>query len=358
MLQKLDQYNNTVKSQDEEIRTLQEEKLRLRDLVDDRCGSYIEFHRQSQKQLAGSPSAAQQGTDPANTKNIYDANSKRLEGLENQINTMSRHLAQQQSATSNLSTAHVSNTAVMSNLYQEQKTVSDRLTARHDELVNTLQETIAELRLEASSSKQNIAQLHQRLKVQHNEIRNLESLSLTSVSISWPLYSVAIAERKLQDPACILKIRIRTLMDVVMKLLYEVLTKKKADRNLFAVKAWWINTLDPVMDPENPLDEVTVDQYRFQTCLNLISAAGLASKAPYKKLIESGTLRFITQSHIELRKQANRRAHELLDMEEYRRVLQRARKATNKICSDSVFDSIGGLVDFVDEVQSSSKMWR
>ena len=111
-------------------------------------------------------------------------NSKRLEGLENQVNVMTRHMEQQQSATNSLSTAHVSNTAVMSNIMQEQKTTTDRLTARHNALVHTLEETITKLRSEISGNRQNIAHLHRKLKDQHNEIRNLESLSLSSVSVS------------------------------------------------------------------------------------------------------------------------------------------------------------------------------
>ena len=75
MLQKLDNYNKQVISQDAEIKVLQEEKMRLRDLADEKCGAFIEFHRQNQKLVAGAPSATQQHADPANTDSEFGKHS-------------------------------------------------------------------------------------------------------------------------------------------------------------------------------------------------------------------------------------------------------------------------------------------
>lgn len=100
------------------------------------------------------------------------------------------------------------------------------------------------------------------------------------------------------------------------------------------------------------MDEATLNQLRFKSCVALLSSKGLASKPEYKNLIDSGSLAFLTQINIKIRQQANQHAHSILpDISQFRQALTKAKEISSHLCSPSDFTSVNGLVDFVEAIQ-------
>lgn len=100
------------------------------------------------------------------------------------------------------------------------------------------------------------------------------------------------------------------------------------------------------------MDQKGLDEYRFNQAVGALFSAGLASKPVYQQLINSGTLRFFTQSYILLRDQANVHAHELMDVKEFRKALEEVKSQYENLCSADDFSHIHGLVNFVEAMQS------
>ncbi len=98
------------------------------------------------------------------------------------------------------------------------------------------------------------------------------------------------------------------------------------------------------------MDKDTLNNYRFENCLAFIKAKD--SKAEYQNLINSGTLRYLCQTTIELRQLANHHAHEIdMDMRDFREVLHAAISATPANLSPLM---INGIVEFLIAVTLNS----
>lgn len=145
-------------------------------------------------------------------------------------------------------------------------------------------------------------------------------------------------------------------MGRVIAILYEVLTGKPADARLFLVKSWWTKSLNPPANSKKPpMDRAALDEYRPNQAIALLYSAGLASKPAYQQLINSGTLRFLTQSCILLRNQANAHAHEIMDVKEFRAALDEVKSQFANLCSDEDLPCIHGLANFVEATQVAEK---
>lgn len=152
-----------------------------------------------------------------------------------------------------------------------------------------------------------------------------------------------------------LKIRFRRLIDEAIKFLYEALTGLKADDRHYAVKEWWYTTFDSCGQGKN-LNEAAINDLRHKECLKLLRSKGFSKLPIYQNLIRTGTLKYLTQTSIELRRKANWHAHELVDMSEFRESIKKAKDdmVIDDICSPDDLPSIMGMIDFVESLQTTS----
>ena len=139
----------------------------------------------------------------------------------------------------------------------------------------------------------------------------------------------------------------------------------EADDRARNVKSWWANVLNPGSSDKKdgsdtqpkgkPMNKDKLNDYRYQTCLAFIEAKNLASEPKYQNLIDSGTLRYLCQTTIELRQQANHHAHEIdINISDFREVLHTTKATRSDLCTASEFVSINGIVDFLIDVQAKN----
>lgn len=135
------------------------------------------------------------------------------------------------------------------------------------------------------------------------------------------------------------------------------------DKHLHNVKNWVATSLNPITYKKPPVpdirtreqqaaDRAILDDQRFKVCLGLLSSKDTLLPE-YQELIQSGTLRFLTQSCIDLRNQANINAHELVNISDLRWSLNKAKvdNIVKNICSDSDLSGIEGAMKFVEFYQ-------
>lgn len=297
-----------------------------------------------------------------------------ITSLSNKVNTMEDDIAKQKVITKSLTESHESHVSSLNDLIadlrteveslKEQQTLSDKEIEDHLATISSLERTVAQLRLEmrtktstnsknAKENKDMIDQLTEEIAMLRDELRNVEEWTLTSVDIFCSLSQVAIAKVKLQNPACILKIRIRTLMDVVIAILYEAVNGTPPDAKHIQAKKWWARLLDPISSREEQKNKTPaeIDDLRFDLCHQLLVSHGLDLQSPYEELIDSGTLRYITQTDVGLRSQANSAAHSELDIPELKRTLSRAKMAAEQVCTEEEYRNIDSMISFVEVMQ-------
>ena len=168
----------------------------------------------------------------------------------------------------------------------------------------------------------------------------------------------------------ILRIQIRAVLDAVIALLYTVVTGRKPDDRGNDAKRWWAKSLNPSgylaqnpgvynLDPNQPLhlqDEAVVNVMRYDACLAMLQGKGLMKRPEYLKLFKSGTLKFLSQSTIDLREQANVDAHEIKagGMPAFKKVLLEASSIRDDLCSEKDFPCIINLIEFVEAVSKQN----
>ncbi len=96
------------------------------------------------------------------------------------------------------------------------------------------------------------------------------------------------------------------------------------------------------------MDQAEIDKHRFKAFRRLLSLKGLMSDQRYIALVDSGTLEFLCQTNIDIRKQANDHAHQV-NVDGLRSVLLQATTTAGytNICSEGDMTSINGAIDFL-----------
>lgn len=234
--------------------------------------------------------------------------------------------------------------------------------ARLDETITRLETKIHGLEAKAHGLGEMNEELTAELNAIYNELKTLEKWTMNSVCISTFGSDSKFTESTPQDPVSFLKIRFRRLIDEAIKFLFEALTGRTADDRHRNVKNWWLSALNPSnsqnFNPETQYTSQQIDAIRFQMCLTLLSNSDkdFKSNATYKNLVNTGTLRYLTQTSIPLRNQGNFHAHELLDASGFRKSLAKAKSDNiiESICTANDYSSLEGLINFVEANQIAS----
>ncbi|KJA14591.1 hypothetical protein HYPSUDRAFT_59300 [Hypholoma sublateritium FD-334 SS-4] len=213
--------------------------------------------------------------------------------------------------------------------------------ARLSETISRLENELHALGAEVDGLNGVSEELTAELNVIYQELKTLETWTMNS------------------DPVAFLKIRFRRLIDEAIRFLFEALTGKKADDRHRNVKSWWSSVLNPSnsrhFNPQAQYSPQQLDDIRFQMCLTLLSDSerNFKANATYKNLVNSGTLKYLTQSSIPLRNEGNFHAHELLDASGFRKSLAKAKSDNiiESICTESDYSSLEGLINFVEASQ-------
>ncbi|KJA12660.1 hypothetical protein HYPSUDRAFT_210262 [Hypholoma sublateritium FD-334 SS-4] len=211
--------------------------------------------------------------------------------------------------------------------------------AKHEQAENEYKATISNLTL--------------RLESIEEDMRNVEAYWLS------------------EDPICMLRIKLRAVIDRAYEVLYSDVTELEPDKLLHNVKQWITIQLNPPAykkatcpdirtADEQKADRDYLDNYRYNACLALLSAKKLDILPQYQALISSNSLKFLTQSSIDLRNQANLNAHTLAEMSELRQFLDRAKtdNVIDSICSPSDLSGIEGTMAFVEFFQTKPKVGK
>ncbi|KJA13034.1 hypothetical protein HYPSUDRAFT_60108 [Hypholoma sublateritium FD-334 SS-4] len=148
------------------------------------------------------------------------------------------------------------------------------------------------------------------------------------------------------DPVFILCIHIRSLLDKIRAALFEDVTGIPAEECNRNVNAWWSHALDPSAKKKVYMDEAAIDEHRFKTLHHLLVKKGLMSDPRYIALVNTGTLRYLSQTNIDIRKQANRHAHEV-NVAGLHSVLLRATTTQSNVCSEGDMICINSAIDFL-----------
>ncbi|KAF9472395.1 hypothetical protein BDN70DRAFT_938223 [Pholiota conissans] len=237
------------------------------------------------------------------------------------------------------------------------KNLQEELKLRNIAAKKEIEDLVAQFKKDAETASaetalehiKQIAELTSQLEQLNADVKNLERWAITG------------------DVFALIRIRFRRLMDEVIRLLYEALTGEVADDKLMVVKSWWASKLNPRINQRKAKatgsksaagqptkQQPPSDDERYQTCLKLISNKKLNDLPEYKALVDSGTLKFVTQGTTQLREEANYQAHDLLDMERFRTLLEQAEKDKDGelICPRKEVPSVRGLIHFVEATRA------
>lgn len=96
------------------------------------------------------------------------------------------------------------------------------------------------------------------------------------------------------------------------------------------------------------MDEAAINAHRFKTLHRFLIAKGLMSDPRYVTLVNSGTLKYLCQTNIDIRKQANEHAHEV-NVAGLRSVLLRATTTPghSNVCTAGDMVCINGAIEFL-----------
>ena len=144
----------------------------------------------------------------------------------------------------------------------------------------------------------------------------------------------------------ILRIQIRSLLDKIRAALYEDVTGIEAEERNHNVNTWWTHALDPSAKKKVLMDEAAIDTHRFKTLRRFLVKKGLMLDPRYTTLVDSGTLKYLCQTNIDIRKQANEHAHEV-NVNGLRSVLLRATTTHSNVCTAGDMVCINGAIDFL-----------
>ncbi|KJA20600.1 hypothetical protein HYPSUDRAFT_203584 [Hypholoma sublateritium FD-334 SS-4] len=199
--------------------------------------------------------------------------------------------------------------------------------------------TKTELESHIKGYKDTILLLEVRIETQHEEIQNLK------------LYSFG------ENPSLsLVRIKCRAVIDRGLGIIYEAVTGLKPDKSHHQVKRWIAVSLNPSSYRSLAIltdsERAHLDSTRYQACCRLLAQRSKISLPEYVQLIRSGTLRFLTQSSINLRNHANENAHELVEPQiaNLRQCLDRAKKdnVIDTICSSEDLSGIEGTMAFIE----------
>lgn len=145
-----------------------------------------------------------------------------------------------------------------------------------------------------------------------------------------------------------LRIQIRTLLDKIRAALYKDVMGNAPEKRNRNVNTWWAHALDPSAKRKRFMDQAAIDKHRFKAFSRMLSVKGLMSDQRYITLVDSGTLEFLCQTTIDIRKQANDHAHQV-NVDGLRSVLLQATTTAGhtNICSEGDMASINGAIDFL-----------
>ncbi|KJA13221.1 hypothetical protein HYPSUDRAFT_485376 [Hypholoma sublateritium FD-334 SS-4] len=155
------------------------------------------------------------------------------------------------------------------------------------------------------------------------------------------------------DPVFMVRIQIRTVVDKIRVILHNIFTGEPATERGGNVKNWWAHAINPSPSESASMTKEAVDEHRYRKCLALLADKKLESQPLYHKLVQSGSLRFLSQASINLRNQANTHAHEVgSDMTSFRKALLKTKSMHNHLCTAADFVCINGIVDFLEVLET------